>query len=108
MERLTASPSGKYTDNSIRLRTGSDNQITLQSNYLTEPAEIAYQIGQTPVIEKTLTGGGIVLNEDGTYTITISESDNLKSGIYKHYVTITNDTGTYKASLDKGRVMIEN
>lgn len=108
MERLTASPSGKYTDNSIRLRAESDNQIVLQSNYLSELTEITYQIGQIPVIQKTLTGGGIVLNEDGTYTITLSQSDNLNAGIYKHYIEITNDTGTYKASLDKGRVMVEN
>ena len=108
MERLTASPSGKYTDNSIRLRTESDNQITLQLNYSTTPTEIVYQISHIPNITKKLSSGGIALDDDGNYTITISESDNLKSGIYKHYITITNDNGTYKAALDKGRVKVED
>lgn len=108
MERLTASPSGKYTDNSIRLRTESDNQITLQLNYSTTPTEISYQISHVPNITKTLSSGGIVLGDDGNYTVTISESDNLNVGIYKHYVTITDGNGTFKAALDKGRVRVED
>ena len=107
MERLTASPSGRYTDNSIRLRTESDNQITLQLNYSTTPSEIVYQISHIPNITKRLSSGGIVLDDDGNYTITISESDNLKSGIYKHYITITDDNGTFKAALDKGRLRVD-
>lgn len=109
MNRLTASPTGDYTALSIRIRKDSDNKIQLQLNYEEEPTEIKYTIDQCPHIVKTI-GNGIVKDVDSSllsYTITLLSSDNIKHGYHDHYIEITNSNGTFKASLDKGRVRVE-
>ena len=106
INRLTASEAGDFTAKSIRLRTDSYNQIQLQLNYEEIPTEITYTIDQNPQIIKTLSDG-IVQDEDRIYTITIPDTDNVKEGYWDHYITITNSTGEFKSSLDKGRVRVE-
>lgn len=114
MNRLTASQTGSFSAKSIRLRENSINQIQLQINAPDAPLDITYTIDQHPQIVKTLSGGGIVLNDDANgqqiYTITILGTDYLKHGYWDHFVQIVTPDypdDSYTTSLDKGRVRIE-
>lgn len=108
INKLTASPKGDFSAKSLRLRTNSYNQIQLQLNSDEEPTAITYLIDQFPQIIKTLSNG---IEKDDTenlsYTITIPDTDDIKQGVYNHFVTIENSTGEFKLSLDKGRARVE-
>lgn len=104
---ITASKSGQQNSLSLPLLSRSAATIDIRLNGIDKDAITAatYQLGQScaPMVTKTLAGGGITVGDNGLL-ISLTESDAMRHGKYKHYLEITDDTGTYQVFLNFGRI----
>lgn len=64
-----------------------------------------YQFGSEPLFTKTL-GSGIAVGDNGL-EITLDADDLNVSGIYEHYLELTDSSGTYKVFLNFPRINVQ-
>ena len=109
MPVMTASKEGCRNYNSLCIPSASMSTIDVRLSgiVLGDITEAVYQLGDNrSSASKTISGGGIIVGDDGLI-VTLLSDDVKGSGRYNHYLEITDLTGTYKASLNFGRMNIQ-
>ena len=107
MATFTASKTGQQNSLSATVLANSNTTLDVRLNGI-DKADITaatYQFGgvNNPYVQKTIADGGITVGDNGLL-ISITASDARKLGKYKHYLEITDDTGTYQVFLNFGRI----
>lgn len=106
---ITANKNGPSNSVSRQANYKSDTQITLKFNGIDqdEITDLTYQLGDLPAsqVVKTI-GSGIDLVDD-YYVVSLDQADLNIKGLHKHYLQVTDATGTYTATLNIGRLNVQ-
>lgn len=107
MYSITASKSGCQNSLSRCALSNSAVTIDVRLNGIDKDDITAatYQLGDRcdPLLQKTISGGGITVGDDGLL-ISLTAQDARKKGKYRHYLEITDSTGTYQVFLNFARI----
>jgi len=109
MINITATRNGPYTALSRQANLDSDTQLVIKFNDIDidEITNLTYQLGSNNAnrIQKTI-GNGIERVDD-TYVVQLLQADLRIRGLFKQFLEVTDDTGTYKATLNVGRLNLQ-